>query len=157
MTDSALAAARRHLAVTKAQVDYRRMTVEGLSRQTRNHYDMATCMELLEHVPRPDSVLTACAALIKPGGDLFVATVNRTWASLVLVKFAAEYLLKVVRRGTHTYDKFLRPDEVVFWAESAGLTVSDLSGFSYNPFTGKARLSGSTKMNYLMHLKKGGE
>ena len=154
MTDSALYAAREHLKKTNRQVDYRRITVEALSKETPNHYDGITCMELLEHVPQPSSILKACAQLLKPGGDMFIATINRTWTAYLLVLLAAEYLLRIVRKGTHRYENFIQPQEIVNWASDVGLKTMDLSGFLYNPFTGNTRLSSYTKMNYLMHLRK---
>ena len=154
MTDSALYAAREHIMKTHQQVQYRRITVEALSEETQNRYDSITCMELLEHVPRPASVLSACAQLLKPGGDMFIATINRTWTAYVLVILAAEYLLRIVRKGTHTYGNFIQPQEISHWAADIGLKTMDLSGFLYNPFTGNTRLSSFTKMNYLMHLRK---
>ena len=154
MTDSALHAAREHIKKTNKQVQYRRTTVEALSEETQNQFDSITCMELLEHVPNPSSVLSACTQLLKPGGDLFIATVNRTWTAYVLVILAAEYLLKIVRKGTHTYQNFIQPQEIDHWAADMGLKTMDLSGFLYNPFTGSTRLSSCTKMNYLMHLRK---
>ena len=154
MTQSALGAAREHIKKTNRQLQYRRITVEALSKETRNRYDGITCMELLEHVPRPASVLSACAQLLKPGGDMFIATINRTWTAYVLVILAAEYLLRIVRKGTHTYGNFIQPQEISRWAADIGLKTMDLSGFLYNPFTGNTRLSTFTKMNYLMHLRK---
>lgn len=154
MTDSALSAAQEHGKKINQQVQYRRITVEAHARETRSRYDGITCMELLEHVPRPSSVLGACAQLLKPGGDMFIATINRTWTAYVLVILAAEYLLRVVRKGTHTYQNFIQPREIVHWAADTGLKTMDLAGFLYNPFTGSARLSSFTKMNYLMHLRK---
>ena len=154
MTDSALRAAREHIKKTNGQVQYRRTTVEALSVETPDRYDSITCMELLEHVPQPASILSACAQLLKPGGDMFIATINRTWTAYVLVILAAEYLLKIVRKGTHTYQNFIQPQEIDHWAADAGLKTMDLSGFLYNPFAGSTRLSSYTRMNYLMHLRK---
>ena len=154
MTDSALQAAREHLKTTNLQVEYRRITAEALSREAGNLYDVVTCMELLEHVPQPASVLSACTRLLKPGGDIFLATINRTWTACGLAILAAEYLLKIVRKGTHTYQKFIRPADLARWAAESGLKVVDLSGFLYNPFSGNAVRSSITKINYLMHLKK---
>jgi 2-polyprenyl-6-hydroxyphenyl methylase/3-demethylubiquinone-9 3-methyltransferase len=153
MTDSALQAAREHLNKKNAQVDYRCITAEALSKESRSCYDAITCMELLEHVPRPASVLRACQQLLKPGGDMFIATLNRTWTAYVLVILVAEHLLKIVRKGTHAYQHFIRPEELAHWATETGLSVMDLSGFLYNPFSGNTRLSSFTKMNYMMHLK----
>lgn len=154
MTESALQAAREHLKKRNAQVEYRCTTAEALSRESRGCYDVITCMELLEHVPRPASVLSAGKQLLKPGGDMFIATLNRTWTAYALVILAAEHLLKIVRKGTHAYKNFIRPEELTLWATETGLKVMNLSGFLYNPLTGNTRLSSFTKMNYLMHLKK---
>ena len=154
MTASALQVAREHMQTTHVDITYRRVTAEDLASQNPGCYDMVTCMELLEHVPRPHSVLEACQTLLKPGGDIFVATVNRTWTAYVLVILAAECLLKIVRRGTHAYQNFIQPAELIRWASASGLNVLDLSGFFYNPFSGHSRLTSFTKMNYLMHLKK---
>jgi 2-polyprenyl-6-hydroxyphenyl methylase/3-demethylubiquinone-9 3-methyltransferase len=153
MTDSALLVAREHLRKTNLKIEYRRLTAEDLSREAGKPYDVITCMELLEHVPRPASVLDACKRLLKPGGDLFIATLNRTWTAYVSAILAAEYVLKIVRKGTHSYRKFIRPEELARWATTSGLVLADLSGFLYNPFSGKASLSSFTKINYLMHLK----
>jgi 2-polyprenyl-6-hydroxyphenyl methylase/3-demethylubiquinone-9 3-methyltransferase len=154
MTDSALMAARERLKKTDVRIEYRRITAEALSREAGNPYDVITCMELLEHVPRPASVLCACKQLLKPGGDIFIATLNRTWTAYVLAILAAEHLLKIVRKGTHTYKNFIQPEELAHWAKKFGLKVMDLSGILYNPFSGSTHLSSITKINYLMHLKK---
>jgi 2-polyprenyl-6-hydroxyphenyl methylase/3-demethylubiquinone-9 3-methyltransferase len=154
MADSALQAARRHMRTRNLQIEYRRTTVEALAHEAPNRFDVATCMELLEHVPRPASVLRACADLVKPGGDVFLATVNRTWTAYALVILVAENILKIVRKGTHTYKNLIRPTELASWAAQAGLLPKDLAGYLYIPFFGNAYLSRFTKMNYLMHLHK---
>jgi len=154
MTASALQVAQAHMQTSHVDIAYRCMTAEALAKQAPNRYELITCMELLEHVPRPYSVISACQQLLKPGGDLFVATVNRTWTAYLLVILAAEYLLNIVRKGTHAYKNLIQPAELQRWAASSGLAVLDLSGFFYNPFTGRSRLTAYTKMNYLMHLRK---
>ena len=154
MSASALQAAQAHAREAGIDIIYRQKTVEILAGQVPGFFDLVTCMELLEHVPRPDSILNACHMLLKPGGHVFLATVNRTWTAYVLVILAAEYLLKIVRQGTHTYRKFIRPSELRRWALTAGLKVCNLSGVLYNPFSRQARLTSLTKMNYLMHLQK---
>jgi 2-polyprenyl-6-hydroxyphenyl methylase / 3-demethylubiquinone-9 3-methyltransferase len=111
-------------------------------------------MELLEHVPRPASILAACARLVKPGGDLFFATVNRTWLSRLLVIGMSEYVLGIVRKGTHEYRKLVTPDELKQWGIEAGLDFIDLSGLRYLPFVGYAALCRSMSMNYMMHFKR---
>jgi 2-polyprenyl-6-hydroxyphenyl methylase/3-demethylubiquinone-9 3-methyltransferase len=117
-------------------------------------YDVVVCMELLEHVPRPASVIDACARLVRPGGDLFFATVNRTWMAWLLVIVAAEYVMGIVKKGTHEYKKLVRPEELKRWGVESGLKVEDLSGLRYIPFGGQAALCRSTGMNYLMHFRK---
>jgi len=154
MTESALQAARRHMQDSHLKIEYRHATAEALSQEMPNRFDVATCMELLEHVPRPASVLSACATLVKPGGDIFLATVNRTWTAYALVVFMAENILKIVRKGTHTYEKLVRPKELASWSVQAGLLNRDLAGYIYLPFIGNAFFSRFTKMNYLMHLQK---
>jgi len=154
MSTAALRAAKEHAHVTGVEITYRQTTAENLAGEIPGCFDMVTCMELLEHVPQPSSVLNACHMLLKPGGHVFLATVNRTWSAYVLVILAAEYLLKIVKQGTHAYHKFVRPAELAQWSLAAGLKVRNLSGVIYNPFSGQARLSSLTKMNYLMHLQK---
>jgi 2-polyprenyl-6-hydroxyphenyl methylase/3-demethylubiquinone-9 3-methyltransferase len=154
MTESALAAARRHMQTSDLHIEYRQSTVEAFAQETRDSFDAATCMELLEHVPRPASILKACAKLVKPGGDIFLATVNRTWTAYALVIYAAENLLKIIRKGTHTYQNLVRPRELAIWAANAGLVKQNLVGYIYLPIIGKAYFSRYTRMNYLMHLKK---
>jgi 2-polyprenyl-6-hydroxyphenyl methylase/3-demethylubiquinone-9 3-methyltransferase len=154
MSTAALQAAQVHGEMTGVDISYHQMTAEVLAAKSPASFDIITCMELLEHVPQPESILNACHLLLKPGGHVFLATVNRTWTAYVLVILAAEHLLKIVRRGTHAYRKFIRPAELRQWALAAGLKVRNLSGVLYNPFSGQARLTSLTKMNYLMHLQK---
>ncbi len=154
MTDSALQVARRHMQTSRLQIDYRRATAEALAHEMPNCFDVATCMELLEHVPRPASVLNACAKLVKPGGDIFLATVNRTWTAYALVVLMAENILRIVRKGTHTYAKLIRPQELVSWSANTGLIKKNLVGYIYLPFIGNAYFSRFTKMNYFMHFQK---
>jgi 2-polyprenyl-6-hydroxyphenyl methylase/3-demethylubiquinone-9 3-methyltransferase len=154
MSTAALQAAQAHADMQGVDVSYHQITAEALAGQNPGAFDTITCMELLEHVPQPDSILSACHLLLKPGGHVFLATVNRTWIAYVLVIIAAEYLLKIVRQGTHAYRKFIRPAELSQWAEAAGFEVRNLSGVFYNPISRTARLTSLTKMNYLMHLQK---
>ena len=135
-------------------IDYRKIMAEALADERPGGYDVVVCMELLEHVPRPASILEACARLVKPGGDLFFATVNRTWLSWLLVIVAAERVMGIVRKGTHEYRKLVKPEELMQWGARAGLSVQNLSGLRYIPFGGYAALCRSTRMNYLMHFRK---
>jgi 2-polyprenyl-6-hydroxyphenyl methylase/3-demethylubiquinone-9 3-methyltransferase len=154
MADTALAVARAHLKVSGLSVDYRRSTVEELARNYPDHFDVVTCMELVEHVPDPVSIVQACSQLTRPGGHLFFATVNRTWPAYLLVILASEYLLGIVRKGTHHYRRFVRPAELMDWGKRAGLQPKDLSGLRYIPFVGYAALCADTHMNYLLHFVK---
>lgn len=154
MESAALEVARRHAAGSGLEIDYRLESAASWGRQQGGAYDIVTCMELVEHVPDPGALIKDCARLVRPGGDLFFATVNRTPLSRLLVIWMAEYLFGIVRRGTHTYARFVKPRELALWAEAAGLTVMDLSGLRYIPFIGRARLCRDVRMNYLMHFRK---
>jgi 2-polyprenyl-6-hydroxyphenyl methylase/3-demethylubiquinone-9 3-methyltransferase len=154
MADASLAVARTHMKGSGLEIDYRKTMAEALADERPGRYDVVVCMELLEHVPRPASILEACARLAKPGGDLFFATVNRTWLSWLLVIVAAERVMGIVRKGTHEYRKLVKPEELVQWGARAGLNLQNLSGLRYIPLGGYAALCRSTRMNYLMHFRK---
>jgi 2-polyprenyl-6-hydroxyphenyl methylase/3-demethylubiquinone-9 3-methyltransferase len=154
MADASLAVARRHMKDSGLVIDYRQTMAEALADESPGRYDVVVCMELLEHVPRPASILDACARLVSPGGDVFFATVNRTWLAWLLVIVAAERVLGVVRKGTHDYRKLVKPEELIQWGADAGLSLENLSGLRYIPFGGHAALCRSTSMNYLIHFRK---
>ena len=154
MAEASLAVARRHMKDSGLVIDYRQTMAEALADESPDRYDVVVCMELLEHVPRPSSIIDACARLVRPGGDLFFATVNRTWLSWLLVIVAAERLLGIVRKGTHDYRKLVKPEELIQWGTAAGLALENLSGLRYIPLGGYAALCRSTSMNYLMHFRK---
>ena len=154
MADASLAVARRHMKDSGLVIDYRQTMAEALADESPGRYDVVVCMELLEHVPRPASILDACARLVRPGGDVFFATVNRTWLAWLLVIVAAERVLGVVRKGTHDYRKLVKPEELIQWGADAGLSLENLSGLRYIPFGGHAALCRSTSMNYLIHFRK---
>jgi len=149
-----LAAAQLHLEKSRYQIKYYQSTVESLAVREPESFDIITCMELLEHVPDPESVIKACCRLLKPGGNIFFATINRTLKAFVFAIFGAEYILRLLPRGTHKFNKFVKPLEIEQWAEKTGLTKTDLSGMEYNPFTQRYFLSNNAKVNYLMHFKK---
>ena len=153
---SALSAAGAHMGQSGMKVTYLNQTAAGFADTIEGQFDIVTCMELLEHVPDPASVINACARLAHPDGDLFFATVNRTWAAYLLVIIAAEYVFGIVRKGTHTYRKFVRPGELAAWGQAAGLHLSGTSGLRYIPFGGYCSLSRDTSMNYLMHFTRKG-
>jgi len=154
MVAAALSVARRHAADSGLRIDYRKDSAERFAESHPAAYDVVTCMELVEHVPVPAVLVRACAGLLRPGGDLFFATVNRTPLSYLLVILAAEYLLGIVRKGTHQHAKFVRPAELGRWGQRAGLTISDVTGLRYLPLIGYAQLCRSLSMNYMMHFKK---
>ena len=154
MAVPALNVARMHARENSLEIDYREDTAENFVRTHAGRFDVVTCMELVEHVPEPASVIKACADLVKPGGHLFFTTVNRTWLARLLVIWVAEYVLGIVSKGTHTYDRFVRPEEMQRWGQAAGLRCEDISGMRYIPFVGYAALCKSTAMNYLMHFIK---
>ncbi len=154
MASAALAVARTHMQSSGLSIDYRQITAEAMAKAHPGQYDVVVCMELLEHVPRPASIVDACARLVRPDGDLFFATVNRTWLAWLLVIIAAEHVMGIVRKGTHDYSKLVRPDELKQWGTEAGLAAENLSGLRYIPFGGHVALCRSTRMNYLMHFRK---
>lgn len=154
MAAASLAVARAHMQTSGLDIDYRQTMAEAHADEQPGHYDAVVCMELLEHVPRPASIIAACARLVRPGGSVFLATVNRTWLSWLLVIVAAERVMGIVRKGTHDYRKLVKPEEVRQWGDESGLKVENLSGLRYIPFGGHAALCRSTTMNYLMHFRR---
>jgi 2-polyprenyl-6-hydroxyphenyl methylase/3-demethylubiquinone-9 3-methyltransferase len=150
----ALAVARRHALESGISVDYQQSTADAWARDHREIYDIITCMELMEHVPDPAALIHALAHLVRPQGDLFFATVNRTWLARLLVIWLSENVLGIVSKGTHTYGKFVRPRELTRWARQAGLAVRNLTGLRYLPFIGHVALCKSSAMNYMMHFCK---
>lgn len=149
-----LEVARLHLHESGVRVDYREIAVETLAAEMPAAFDAVACMEMLEHVPDPGSVIAACAALLKPGGRLFLSTLNRTPLAFGAAIAGAEYALRLLPRGTHRYAQFIRPSELASGLRAAGLELEDLSGIAYNPFTRRARIVQSTQVNYLACARK---
>jgi len=152
--EAPLAVARLHLKESGVAVDYRMSTAEQFAEEASGHFDVVACMELLEHVPDPGSIVAACARLVKPGGDVFFATLNRNPKSFLFSIIGAEIVLRLVQKGTHSYHRFVRPLELKNWAGRSGLEFQDLTGLHYNPFTRNYTLGGNTHVNYLMHFRK---
>jgi 2-polyprenyl-6-hydroxyphenyl methylase/3-demethylubiquinone-9 3-methyltransferase len=150
----ALVVARSHLSISRLNVNYHLTTAEEFAEVATEQFDVVTCMELIEHVPDPASLVTACSRLVRPGGHLFFATVNRTVPALLLVIIVSEYLFGIVRRGTHQYKKFIRPEELTLYATTAGMIKRDLTGLRYLPFIKYSHLCRSNALNYLMHFEK---
>lgn len=146
-----LAVAREHAAEQALAIDYQEVAVETLAEQQPGHYDVVTCLEMLEHVPDPASIVQACATLVKPGGHVFFSTLNRNPKSYLLAIVGAEYILNMVPRGTHDYLKFIKPSELAGWARKAGLQVANMTGLHYNPVTDHYHLNNRVDVNYFMH------
>lgn len=152
-----LATARLHLHESGLDIDYREVTVEAMAEEAPGGFDVLTCMEMLEHVPDPASVIEATARLLKPGGQAFYSTLNRTPMAFALGIVGAEHVLRLLPRGTHRYDRFIRPSELSAWLRRAGLEVRDIVGLHYNPLTRSVMLGGNVAVNYLVHATKPGE
>jgi 2-polyprenyl-6-hydroxyphenyl methylase / 3-demethylubiquinone-9 3-methyltransferase len=146
--------ARLHAAEVRLAIDYRVAAAEELAAATPGGFDAVTCMEMLEHVPEPAAMVATLAALTRPGGALIVSTLNRNLRSFLQAIVAGEYLLRLLPRGTHEYERLIRPSELARWARAAGLELLDMRGIELNPFTGQAALSGSVAVNYLAHFTR---
>jgi 2-polyprenyl-6-hydroxyphenyl methylase/3-demethylubiquinone-9 3-methyltransferase len=152
--EKALKVAKLHLLESGLKVDYRLIAVEDLAREQPDRYDVVTCMEMLEHVPEPESAVRACAELVKPGGWVFFSTLNRNPKSYLFAVIGAEYLLNLLPRGTHDYAKFIKPSELARFCRGAGLSVERIIGMTYNPFTKSYALKNDTSVNYIMGCRK---
>ena len=156
LSSKALAVARLHLMESGSSVEYLEISAEQLAEQSSASFDVVSCMEMLEHVPNPASTIAACAALVKPGGHVFFSTINRNLKAYLLAVIGAEYVLKMLPKGTHDYAKFIKPSELTRWSKSVRLEPSELIGLSYNPITQIYSLGRDTSVNYLLHTKKVG-
>jgi 2-polyprenyl-6-hydroxyphenyl methylase/3-demethylubiquinone-9 3-methyltransferase len=154
MAPGALEVAELHALEQGVKVQYRRVSAEALAAERPGAFDVVTCMEMLEHVPEPEPVLHALAGLVKPGGDVFISTINRTPKAFMLAIVGAEYVLRMLPRGTHEYEKFIRPSELSDWARAAGLELRELAGIEYSPFTREFTLTRDVGVNYLAHLAR---
>ena len=146
--------ARLHRLETGVEVDYRLQSVEALASERPASFDVVTCMEMLEHVPDPGAIIEACSTLLKPGGRLFVSTLNRTPAAFALAIVGAEYVARLLPKGTHQYRDFIRPSELGGWLRAAGLHLEDVSGLMYEPWRNSARITSRTDVNYLASARK---
>lgn len=155
MGESNLAVARLHLLESGQEVDYRQVPVEQLAEEQAGQYDVVTCMEMLEHVPDPASIIRACSQLVKADGHVFFSTLNRNPKSYLFAIIGAEYVLKLLPKGTHDYEKFIKPSELDRWCREAGLTSKDITGLVYNPFTRLYRLDPKDiDVNFMVHTSK---
>ena len=153
LSEKALKVAQLHLLESGHQVDYRAVAVEALATEMPGHFDVVTCMEVLEHVPDPASQINACARLLKTGGHAFFATINRNPKAFLFAIVGAEYVLRLLPRGTHEYAKFIKPSELSADARAAGLNIEQLVGMSYNPLTKTYTLGRDTDVNYIIHTR----
>lgn len=154
MGEMPLNIAKLHALEEGLTIHYQQSTAEEMAAQHKEQYDVVTCLEMLEHVPDPASIISACAALVKPGGDVFFSTLNRHPKAYLLAVLGAEYIMKMLPKGTHDYKRFIRPAELSAWSRQAGLKVKDVTGMNYNPLTRQFSLGNDVKVNYLIHCKK---
>ena len=152
--EKALKVAQLHGLETSIKVDYRLVAVEKLAEEAPASFDVVTCMEMLEHVPDPASVILACSRLVKPGGSVFFSTINRNPKAYLFAVIGAEYILNLLPRGTHDYAKFVKPSELSGWARNADLSLVATKGMVYNPITQVYSLNGDVSVNYMMHTVK---
>ena len=155
MGEAPLSVARLHQLESGVEVNYLHSTAEALAAQRTGEFAVVTCLEMLEHVPDPSAVIQACADLCQPGGDLFFSTINRNPKSFLFAIVGAEYILNLLPRGTHEYDKLIKPSELARWIRAAGLEMQETMGMTYNPLTKRYRLTSSdVSVNYLIRAKK---
>ena len=154
MGKAPLSVAQLHKLESGAELDYQQITAEELADKEPGKYDVVTCMEMLEHVPDPSSVIAACSKLVKPDGHVFFTTINRNPKSYLFAIVGAEYIMKILPKGTHDYSKFIKPSELESWARTADLHLRELTGMSYNILSKKYSLSHDVTVNYLMHTQK---
>jgi len=154
LSERALSVARLHLYESGQAVDYRLISAEAMAEETPASFDLVTCLEMLEHVPDPASTVAACASLVRPGGQVFLSTINRNAKAYMLAVVGAEYVLNLIPRGTHDYTRFLKPAELVRLCRNAGLEVLEIAGLHYNPFTRTATMDNQTDVNYLIRARR---
>lgn len=154
MGEAPLAVARLHLLESQLEIDYRQVPVEQLARECPGAFDVVTCLEVLEHVPDPAALVRSCAELVRPGGDVFFATINRNPKSYLFAIVGAEQLLRLLPRGTHDYARFIRPAELARWLRAAGLGLAEITGMSFNPLTHSFALGNDVDVNYLVHARR---
>ncbi len=154
MGETPLSVAQLHSLESGVEIDYQQTTAEAIAAESPGQYDIVTCLEMLEHVPDPGSIIEACAALVKPGGQVFFSTINRNPKAFALAVIGAEYLLRMLPKGTHEYAKFIRPSELEGWARNSGLKLENVTGMTYNPIFQSYKLGTDVDVNYLMHFTK---
>jgi len=154
MAETPLSIAQLHSLESGVEIDYQQITAEEMAERNPARYDIVTCMEMLEHVPDPGAIISACSALVKPDGHIFFSTINRNPKAFALMIVGAEYFLQMVPKGTHEYAKFIRPSELESWGSNSGLKLEDITGMTYNPIFQSYKLGNDVDVNYLMHFTK---
>ena len=154
LSEKGLRVAELHLLESKLDITYRHAMAEEFAAEHPGAFDVVTCMELLEHLPQPESMVAACARLVRPGGKVFFSTINRNPKSYLFAVIGAEYVLKLLPRGTHDYAKFIKPSELSRWSRAAGLRPEELMGMTYNPFNRRYRLGSDCDVNYLLRCSR---
>lgn len=155
MGDAPLSVAKLHCLESGLTIDYRKNTAEEMAAKNSEQYDIVTCLEMLEHVPDPAAVVNACMKLVKPGGDLYFSTINRNPKSYLFAIVGAEYILKLLPKGTHDYEKFIRPSELAKWLRESDLNIHHMTGLTYNPLTKSYKLNDrDLTVNYMIHARK---
>lgn len=154
MGEAPLSVAQLHLHESGLNVDYKKITAEELADERPEHYDVVTCLEMLEHVPEPSSVIQACSRLVKPGGDVYFSTINRNVKAWLFAIVGAEYILNLLPKGTHEYDKLIKPSELSEFARRSGLELQRIIGLHYNPISKTYKLAPGVDVNYMIHTKR---
>lgn len=157
LAEANLETARQHASESNLTIDYLNIAVEDLAEEQPASFDAVTCLEMLEHVPDPASIVQACSKLVKPDGHIFFSTINRNPKSYLFAIVGAEYVLNLVPRGTHEYMRFIKPSELGSWAREANLQICDVSGMTYNPLTNVAKIGQDSAVNYFMHTQAADE
>jgi len=146
--------AKLHAAEQSLAIDYQLIDAESLAARASGAFDVVTCMEMLEHVPEPAVTVASLARLVRPGGSVFISTINRNLKSFLLAIVGAEYVMQLIPRGTHEYDRLIQPAELASWGRSAGLSLREVAGLDFNPFTEQSRLTRDPSINYLVHFER---
>jgi 2-polyprenyl-6-hydroxyphenyl methylase/3-demethylubiquinone-9 3-methyltransferase len=156
LSERALGVAKLHLKESNRDIDYRLISTESMAEQLPSEFDAVTCLEMLEHVPDPAQTIAACGKLVRPGGDVFFSTINRSPKAYLYAVIGAEYLLRMLPKGTHDYAKFIKPSELSRWCRQAGLEVKDICGMTYQPLTRTYSLTRDSSINYLVYATRTG-
>ena len=153
-SDIAIKIAKLHAKESTLNIDYKQLNIESFSDKNKNKYDVITCLEMIEHVPNPSSIINKCSELISPKGKIYLSTINRNIKSFLFAIVGAEYILQLLPKGTHEYKKFIKPSEINQWASKNGLEITSVIGMTYNPLIKKYSLNNDTSVNYMLELRK---